>query len=1113
MDNNSTDNNNMANNSIALLDDNAELLRLYGQIRFPLDRYDQSLHESGYHPMPLALAGNLADSLLLLAAIIYRYTLQPCFALQSHVIDIRQGQIRKRTIACQLSQLSVKAGIDAFNHLLEGAPENITPLAHSSTAYDSDEGLKLLLSESNFALADHCFSFLQFILPQHRHVLSADAYASTISEYLQASGCDMPFFLLAMADGDQCSYALAVNRRHFSLSSAKRLASHFQRLASAMGAANKGDTISTLPMLAPEEIEQQIQACASEPMAFSAQKIYEYIEHYSIRSPDAPAVECGSQALTYSELNNSANQLANYLLSQGVQPHSPIAVLMEPDVNIIVSLLAIHKLACIYVPIDPSFPAERIAVILAEVLPQKILVCGPVDRHIKGLSEQIIDLDVLAPELANVSPSKPAIFVNGDDASHIFFTSGTTGKPKGVVATHNNLIHYMLSAKHEYRFNKADRFIAVARFTFSISLFELLSPLVVGARLRILHRDDVLHLEKLVEHFQWATVFHIGPSLLKKVLPYIVSHYTHFDAFQHMRHVSSGGDMVPPEVLELLKKIFVNADVYVIYGASEISCMGCCYRVPRHIELDKTLVGKPHANVKVTLVDSAGMPIPVGATGDILFAGSGLVQGYLNLQQLTAEKFIEIDGERFYRIGDVGRFDGEGNLEILGRQDYQVQVKGMRIELGELDYYLRQIPAVADAVAGVSFMEDENILVAYLVAQPGQTLELKAMRQFLLNKLPDYMLPTKYVLLDALPLNHNMKIDRKRLPTPDLSNSLLSAECVDPRHDIDRQLIDMWQGLFNSKGVGIEHDFFEMGGDSLLAVKFLAMVDQVFGRFIPISFLLKNSTLALIADAIATDVHEDGLGDVVVLKEGDPQLPPLFCFYGVLHYKALAEALKTKRMVCGVYLEEEVNLLKQGEGSQAFKAFSDVYAIADKYLARIKQFQAQGPYYIAGHSFGGIIGLEVARKLMEAGESVGLLAMLESWHPLIKKELRYSDKVYAHLKSFVRSPWNYVLKKPRRMIKQLCYRFNKQDNADMGVDHRAMARQQAIQRYRSKRYPGKVMIYRAADKNPFEPDHPSLGWQALIPDLTVVDIPGDHLGILKQPNADILAGYISEHLS
>ena len=1109
--------------SVSPLNDNAELLSLENRVRFPVDDYDESLHEYGYHPMPLTVGSGSTDDLtldclMLLAAVIYRYTLQPCFSLQAHVMDISQSQIAKKPITCQLSGLSVKEVRDLFNSLLTDFSGGITNYQYLPDSYDSSEEYKLLLKKSQLAFSAKSFSFLQIVLPRECDRDSsyyANIFHSTLSEYLQLNSCNTPFFLLLMTGPTNQYVSLVINRRYFSMTSGERLAAHFNRLSWAMNKAKHNDLITTLPMLSPQEIEQQRSACASEHVALPQQNIYEYVEHYSQVRPNSIAVEHGAITLTYRELNDKANQLANYLLSRGVQPHSRIAVYMGPDINIIMTILAIHKIACVYVPLDPGFPEERIAVILEDVLPQLILTCGEVDKSLTDDCDQLIAIDSILIKLADFSNKKPDIVVKADDISHIFFTSGTTGKPKGVVASHKNLIHYILTAKNEYQFDESDRFIAVARFTFSISFFELLSPLVAGGTLRILHRNDVLNLGKLVEHFKWATVFHIGPSLLKKVLPYINATFNNFNDFKHIKHASSGGDMVPPDVLELLKKIFINADVYVIYGSSEISCMGCRYFVPRDHKVSKTLVGKPHANVSLKLIDNQGMPVPVGVIGDILFSGDGLVQGYLNLEQLTREKFIHINGERFYRIGDVGRFDREGNLEILGRQDYQVQIKGMRIELGELDYYLRQIPLVSDAVAGVTSVGDEKTLVAYLVAQDKQMLDLSVIRQFLLKKLPDYMLPTKYVTLDTLPLNHNMKIDRSRLPPPDSSNSLTSvfaAECIKPRNEIDEQLIGIWKKIFKVKNIGIEHDFFEMGGDSLLAVKFLAVVDQVFDRFIPISFLIKNSKLSLIADAIATNIGEDGIGDVVVLKEGDPQLPPLFCFYGVLHYKELAEALNTDRIVCGVYLEEEVGLLQHGEGSQAFKEFSNVYLIAEKYLKRIKQFQSQGPYYIAGHSFGGIVGLEVARKLTESGEQVGLLAMLESWHPSIKKELKYSDRIYGHVTSFFRSPLHYLASKTRIVYKRIINRFDKKANAGIGIDHRAIARKQAIQRYQSKPYKGSVVIYRAENKNPFEPDHPSLGWGKVISDFTVVDIPGDHLGILKKENVKVLARYIDEHL-
>jgi amino acid adenylation domain-containing protein len=898
----------------------------------------------------------------------------------------------------------------------------------------------------------------------------------------------------------------------------QRIPEYLSNLATAI-LNNPNQCIHSFNILSPNEIEQQLIFGQGEKVSIANRPVYKNIEFFATKTPNALAVSSGQKNLTYSQLNCEANQLAHFFLQFPIAIGDKVIAFLPRTTDVINAILAIHKVGAVYVPLDPTFPKERILAILQEVKPQLILTYSEGEEILKNIDIPIFNLEYSGEILTSFPVNNPEIKVNLDHESHIFFTSGTTGKPKGVVATHRNLVQYLSSARNKYKFSSNDRFISTARFTFSISLFKILTPLYVGGSLRIVDRDVVLNLPHLCQELEQITTFHFGPSLLKQLLPYIEENYKDFSPFNKIRHVSSGGDMVPPEILEKLKKIFINAEVYVIYGSSEISCMGCTYQVPRNITLTKTKVGKPHQNMSVRIFDKYGNMVPIGVPGKIYFAGDGLVKGYLNLEKLTAEKFIEIDGERFYSIGDIGRFDTEGNIELLGRDDFQVQIRGMRVELPEIEYHLKRFPGISDCVVVGRVLEENSdiSLIAYLVLKINSNITAMKIREHHLYKfLPDYMIPTIFVQLDKLPTNHNAKLDRSQLPAPNIDNILVSATFEKSADDIESVLIAYWEKMFKIEGIGVNHDFFELGGNSLLAVQFLIEVQKRYDKFIPISVILELSTIKDIAAIIRGDIIVPEMGNLTILKQGNSLLPPLFCLYGVLLYKDLADSLDIENIVCSVYLQEEIDVIQKGVNSQEFQDFPNVKRITQLYLNSIKKYQQQGPYFLCGESFGGIIALEVARELIKQGEEVKLVAMLDTHVPGFADRLSTWRKAMIHLMnegidSFSAKVWRVLANKDNmRREGKLTTKTNSDDEF---ADVRRYFRKKAIDTYVIEPYDYPVILFRATQRSDFEPKQIDLGWGEYIKHLTVINIEGDHLGILTKGYVDSLATELSKYIT
>jgi amino acid adenylation domain-containing protein len=562
---------------------------------------------------------------------------------------------------------------------------------------------------------------------------------------------------------------------------------------------------------------------------------HELFELRASAAPDAVALRFRDQRLCYGELNARANQLARALRANGVGREDRVVVAVEPGFEIVIALLAILKLGAVYVPIDPTYPVARLRTMLEDTRPAIVLTLSGLSAKLPHTGVTTLELDREDAALAALSDKNLGVGVEPRQPAYVYYTSGTTGTPKGVLATQGNLASYIGVARRRYGFTNRDIGAALARFSFSISMFELLSPLVAGGTLLLLERAHVLDLARLSNTLRELTFFHAGPSLLRSLLDYIRRNDEDFSAFDGIRHASSGGDMVPLEVLEGLLQVFQNAEVFVIYGCSEISCMGTTYAVPRDVPLTRSYVGKPFEGMSLRVVDEQLSDVAVGVVGEVLFAGPGVVKGYLNRPELTAERFLELEGGRFYRTGDRGRLNAEDLLELVGRSDFQVKLGGIRIELGEIEHHLRRAPGVANGVVTAWDSDSgEKTLVAYVVLDPqaggDAASREQAMRRYLAEQLPDYMVPTTYVEISALPLNHNLKVDRKALPAPSReAKRAPSTPLRRPETATEQSLAALWTSVLGVDAVALDDNFFDLGGSSLLALRLIVEVDRQLG--------------------------------------------------------------------------------------------------------------------------------------------------------------------------------------------------------------------------------------------------------------------------------------------
>ena len=867
--------------------------------------------------------------------------------------------------------------------------------------------------------------------------------------------------------------------------------------------------LEQLAILDESEARRQIEFGRGLKDDVTPKPVYQLIEEACLKYPDNIAAHFESVRLTFAQLNESANLLAHGLLESDVGVGDKVAVYLEPCVEVLVSIFALHKIGAVYVPIDPNFPPARVQSILEEVDPKLILVLENVENipsSYQALCDSIGDISCRTGNVSN-----PSVVVEVGCLSHIYFTSGTTGKPKGALSTHKNLYHYISVSRDRFGFVSSDVLLAVARFTFSISMFELMTPLVVGGCVKLLSREAVLDLEVLANEVSASTVIQFGPSLLKKLLPHIRSNYSSFEAFDVVRHASTGGDMVPVEILEEMRLIFKNAEVFVFYGASEISVMGCAYEVPKDRVVTKTLVGKPHKNVEVRLLDDNDNMLPIGVAGQIYFSGAGVVDGYLNRPSLTKEKFRLIDGDRFYAIGDVGRFDFDGNLEVLGREDFQVQIRGMRVELTEIEAYLKSNSSIEDCV--VVAVEDEGgekSLLAYLNCRADFEIASDELYRYMRDYLPDFMIPSVYIRLDRFPLNHNGKLDRAALSQAG-GERLALTSYVQPNTGIAMCLAEIWKDVLNVSRVGLHDDFFELGGNSLLAIKLVEKIKLSAGIGIELGYFFQYSTISeFLQNLDKREIH--GHSAVVPLQvEGDGA--PIFCIYGIDLYRGFASELGKEQPVYGVFANKEKEVIDEvisgNNDSDTIKPLIDLY-----YQAIIRH-TPRGPYRLAGLSFGGILAFRVAEKLVSNGKEVEIVFLFDSFLPsaVIINRVKWLESRFRRLiewrsyksqilKFMGRSSWSGLGREVDLGSKGV-HMLDAVSRLDTGIDGQLKCDFKVVV-FKAKRLESEFQFHEIEE---------SYGWDKVCAgELKVYSIDCEHLTMLLEPAVIDVCGTVKRHL-
>ncbi|WP_164003053.1 non-ribosomal peptide synthetase, partial [Pyxidicoccus caerfyrddinensis] len=638
----------------------------------------------------------------------------------------------------------------------------------------------------------------------------------------------------------------------FDASTVSRMAEHLQTLLEA-ALALPDTRVGELPLLSPSERQQVLldwNATGSNDARDTS--IHELFQAQARLTPDAVALVFGEQCLTYRQLDERSNQLAWHLRSLGVGPEVRVGLFLERSLEMVVALLATLKAGGAYVPFDPDYPAKRLAWMLEDARPVVLLALQRLLSRLPAHDARLLCLDSPPDSLALQPRHAPPPLASADSLAYVIFTSGSTGRPKGAMNSHRAVVNRLLWMQQEYGLSAADTVLQKTPFSFDVSVWEFFWPLMTGARLVLARpggHQEPAYLARLIAEERVTTV-HFVPSMLQVFLE-----EPGLERCTTLKRVVCSGEALPLELAQRCLQRLPAADLHNLYGPTEAAVDVTYYACVREEPHRSVPIGRPVANTQIRILDVHLRPVPIGVPGELFIGGVQVGRGYLGRPELTAERFIpdpfsDTPGARLYRTGDVARWLPDGLVEYLGRADFQVKVRGLRIELGEIESALQQQHSVQQAV--VLAREDragDKRLVAYVVGRGDtQAVEVSALRARLHEKLPEYMVPQTFVVLEAFPLTPSGKVDRRALPAPEASAS--ASEYVAPRTPTEEILASLWAGLLRMEKISVEDDFFALGGHSLLATQVISRIRSTFGVELQLRALFEAPTLAGLAARI-----------------------------------------------------------------------------------------------------------------------------------------------------------------------------------------------------------------------------------------------------------------------
>ncbi|MEV0025672.1 amino acid adenylation domain-containing protein [Streptomyces atroolivaceus] len=834
-------------------------------------------------------------------------------------------------------------------------------------------------------------------------------------------------------------------------------------------------------------------------------------------TPDAPAVVSQALTLTYGDLDRRSGQVGHRLHAQGAGPGDLVAIVMDKGWEQVVAALGILRAGAAYVPIDARVPAERLHVLLESAGISRVVTQPWVDDT-ADWPQNVVRTVVRADDEGEERPLGPSGAKPGDLA-YVIFTSGSTGLPKGVMIEHGAALNTVVDVNERYGVTAADRALGLSAMHFDLSVYDVFGLLSVGGALVLpepsAHREPARWAELVQEH--GVTIWNSVPALMEMFTEHALANQL---TGLPLRLVMMSGDWIPVTLPGRIRLLLPDAELWSLGGATEASIWSILHPIGELPDDSVSIpYGKAMRNQRFHVLDGALRPCPVWVPGDLYIAGVGLARGYLNDEAKTRAAFLHhpVTGERLYRTGDLGRVLPDGTIEFLGRQDSQVKIQGYRIELGEVEAALTQCEGVrAAAVVAAGEQHGPKRLIAYVVLDEGRDDTEQQIIGALRQVVPQHLVPQRILVLDELPLSDNGKVNRTALPAPD-GVAVEGAGFVAPRDDVERRLAEIWEEFFGVTGIGVTASFFELGGDSLLAVRLMARIARGLGRSLPLSTLFARPTIELLAQAVREAGSGDtGSGALVPVRTTGSRTPLVFVHPvggDVLCYAELAELLGEEQPFYALQLPDT--------------ALLSVEDMAAHYAAALREALPDGPYRLGGWSMGGVIALEMAAQLTAEGAEVDLLTVIDLIEqPGPAEGAPVSDEVLLSwfardLAGLAGVDWELPPEafdgRPPVQVLHTEARAAGALSEDIGLDtlSRIVGRFQnnyrALLRYAPSSFAGRVVSLRAADGGATV--ETASRWMEYFPgDATLVDVPGDHYTVMRGERLRVLAGELRRAL-
>jgi len=845
------------------------------------------------------------------------------------------------------------------------------------------------------------------------------------------------------------------------------------------------------------------------------------IESRVAQAPDAIALNWMGNSLTYNELNSRANKLAHYLRHLGIGPDNIIGVCMERSFEMVIGILGVLKAGGAYLPLDPSYPKDRISYILEDSGAKLVLTHEKTAGVIQKDGCQLISLDLNWSDISVASEADPEKITRSENLAYIIYTSGSTGKPKGVMITHSNLCQFIRIASETLDIYQKDKYLQTASIAYALSVRQLMIPLSCGSTLVLATADatrDPLALFDLIKR-QNVTLMDMVPSFFHACihrlsdLPEVERSFL-FD--NQLRRIVTVGEPLYWDIPnDWINKFMHSARIVNIFGQTETTGMVAAYPIQEGLPGLTGIVpiGKSILDTRLYILNSDLELVANGETGELCVSNPCIARGYLHQPELTKEKFIPnpfSDGfsDCLYRTGDLACVDKDGNIQFLGRGDHQVKIRGQRLELSEIEVALRQHSSIKECVVSVrGETPDDKFLVAYIVPFNDQNLSSMDLRTFLKQRLPDYMVPSMFLFLDVLPMTPNGKIDRLSLPDPrDVAITSSGKFYIDPRNDIERRVSTVWQELLNIESIGIHDDFFDLGGHSFLAVRLFSRIEQDLGVRLPLTVFFHATTIAQISALVEDRRQAERNWSPVVSVRTTGSNPPFFGVHGleggVLFWRDMFEYLPDNQPFYAIQAQGVDGLLP---------ALTSIEEMSRLYIDEIRKIQPHGPYHLGGYSMGGVIAYEMGQQLIRNGEKVNSLVMFDTLNPKQEMALaveasamsqdvgsicislkKLSWRIYDHVHrllqlknlkkqmAYISQDINYHIK--RKFVYSwvsVLMIFGRRLPDTLLLSYLKFVHSQAVHKYVPSPYPGKVILFRASQSVSLNEDDSVLSWKSL----------------------------------